>query len=224
MRQKGFTLIELVIAMMLLGVMMLLLYSGLTFALRGWDSAGTHGQLVTDRRLGENFLRREVTEVFPMRWTDPFVYKIAFSGESKRLRFVSSRPPGATQGGLSLVAVEMETDPRTRHGRLVMRRALPDDDANDFSPLDRAAERTVLVEDVTDASFAYFGAETDFAEPKWEDNWTYQKLPLLVRLRLVGAGGVPLPEMILRVTLGEEAGCLENAFQRVCRARRAVNP
>ena len=223
MKQKGFTLVEIVLAIMLLGIMMLLLYSGLTFALRGWDSAGTRGQLVTDRRLGENFLRREVMEVFPMRWTDPFVYKIAFSGEAKRLRFVSSRPPGATLGGLALVSVEMETDPRTHHGRLVMRRAMPDEAANDFSPLDHVDERTVLVEDVADASFSYFGAETEFAEPKWEDNWTFQKLPFLVRLRLTGTDGVPLPEMILRVALGEEAGCLENAFQRVCRARRA-NP
>jgi general secretion pathway protein J len=224
MKQEGFTLIELVVAMMLLGIMMLLLYSGLTFALRGWDSAGAHGQLVADRRLGENFLRREVMETFPMRWTDPFIYKLAFSGESNRLRFVSSRPPASTQGGLSLVAVEWERDPQTRGGRLVMRRAMPDDAANDFSPLDRASERTVLVDDVSAASFSYFGAETDFAEAKWEDNWTYQKLPLLVRLRLTGGDGVPLPDMVLRIALSEEAGCLENAFQRMCRARRAVNP
>jgi hypothetical protein len=29
-----------------------------------------------------------------------------------------------------------------------------------------------------------------------------------------------LPEMVIRVNLGEEAGCLENSFQRVCRPRR----
>jgi hypothetical protein len=30
----------------------------------------------------------------------------------------------------------------------------------------------------------------------------------------------PLPELIVRLNLGEEAGCLENAFQRNCRPRR----
>ena len=30
----------------------------------------------------------------------------------------------------------------------------------------------------------------------------------------------PQPDMIVRMNLGEEAGCLENAFQRNCRPRR----
>ena len=55
-RARGFTLIEMVVAMALLGTMMLLLYSGLTFGLRGaslqwpeparrisrWDLQGTY--------------------------------------------------------------------------------------------------------------------------------------------------------------------------------------
>lgn len=220
MRQRGFTLVELVLAMALLGVMLLLLYSGLSFALRGWDAAGASGQATADRRLGENFLRREVMELFPMRWKDPMVYKIAFSGEPQRMRFVSSRAPGLAQGGLSLVGVAVEGDPRTHTRGLVMRRAMPDDEANDFSPLDRAGEPSVLVANVSSVSFSYFGAQSDFATPRWEDSWDYQRLPLLVRLRMKAADGSPLPEIVVRVVLGEEAGCLENAFQRACRARR----
>ncbi len=219
-RQRGFTLVELVLAMALLGVMLLLLYAGLSFALRGWDAAGASGQVTADRRLGESFLRREVMELFPMRWKDPMAYRIAFSGEPQRMRFVSSRAPGASQGGLSLVSVQVESDPRTRTRNLVMRRAMPDDDAKDFSPLDRAGEPSVLVEDVASVSFSYFGAQSDFATPRWEDSWDYQRLPYLVRLRMKAGDGSPLPEIVMRVVLGEEAGCLENTFQRACRARR----
>jgi hypothetical protein len=32
--------------------------------------------------------------------------------------------------------------------------------------------------------------------------------------------GTALPEMVVRIALGEEAGCLENSFQRLCRPRR----
>ena len=63
-RQRGFTLIEIVIAMVLLAVMMSLLYSGLTFALRSWDAADANGRRVADRRLAEYFLRREVGKGF----------------------------------------------------------------------------------------------------------------------------------------------------------------
>jgi hypothetical protein len=45
------------------------------------------------------------------------------------------------------------------------------------------------------------------------------RIPEAIRLRIVGDDG-PLPEMAVRISLGEEAGCLENAFQRNCRPRR----
>ena len=88
--QRGFTLIELVVAMALLGTMMVLMYSGLTFSLKGWDTGAASGQRITDRRIGENFLRRELSELFPMRWKDPMVLRLAFEGEAQRMRFVSA--------------------------------------------------------------------------------------------------------------------------------------
>ena len=77
---------------------MVLLYSGITFALRSWDAGDANGRLTADRRIGENFLRREVAETFPMRWKDPTTLRFAFEGEEEVLRFVSSRPAGVAQG------------------------------------------------------------------------------------------------------------------------------
>ncbi|HEY4999695.1 MAG TPA: prepilin-type N-terminal cleavage/methylation domain-containing protein, partial [Usitatibacter sp.] len=77
-RSRGFTLIELVVATALLATMMVLMYSGLTFALKGWDAGAASGQRIADRRIGENFLRRELSEIFPMRWKDPMLVRFAF--------------------------------------------------------------------------------------------------------------------------------------------------
>jgi general secretion pathway protein J len=217
--QRGFTLIELVVAMALLGTMMVLMYSGLTFSLKGWDTGAASGQRITDRRIGENFLRRELSELFPMRWKDPMVLRLAFEGESQRMRFVSARPAGVTQGGLSLVGIEVESG-NGRERNLVMRRAMPDDAAKDFGPLDNA-ERSVILAGVDSVTFSYFGSENDFTDPRWSDTWTFAgRVPQMVRMRVRDADGTSLPEMVIRVNLGEEAGCLENSFQRVCRPRR----
>ena len=78
-RSAGFTLVEVVIAMALLAAIMVMLYSGLTFALRSWDAGDANGRRVADRRLGENFLRRELTELLPMRWKDATAVKFAFA-------------------------------------------------------------------------------------------------------------------------------------------------
>ena len=218
--QAGFTLIEIVLAMVLLSVMMLLLYSGLSFALRSWDAGDAHGRRTADRRIGENFLRRELTEVFPMRWKDPMAVKLAFSGEAHRLRFVSTRPVGIAVGGLALVSVEAEGDARKGERNLVMRRAMPDEAAKDFGPLDQAEKASVVIAGVESVTFSYFGAENDFSEPKWMDTWPYpNRVPQMVRVSVKRDDGTMLPDLVAKVMLGEEAGCLENSFQRLCRPR-----
>lgn len=219
-RAAGFTMIELVLAVALLATMMVLMYSGLSFSLRSWDAGEANGRRTADRRIGENFLRREMAELFPMRFKDPMTVKVAFLGEPHKLRFVSSRPAGITQGGLSLVGVEVENGASPRERHLVMRRAMPDDEARDFGPLDRA-ERTVLIEDVESVQFDYFGTENDFTEPKWYETWPFgERIPRLVRVRIRAPDATLMAEMVMRIEVSEEAGCLENSFQRVCRPRR----
>jgi len=69
--------------------------------------------------------------------------------------------------------------------------------------------------------FAYFGSENDFAEPKWMDDWRFTtRVPQMIRLRVKTGEGTQLPDIVVRTMLGEEAGCLENSFQRLCRPRR----
>lgn len=223
-RQRGFTLIEVVVAMVLLGTMMLLLYSGLNFSLRSWDAGNANGQRVADWRLSENFLRREVSEIYPMRFVDPGQLKYAFDGKAHELRFVSSRRPGVTAAGLSLVSIDVEPgkEPRTRD--LVMRRASATGDVRDFSALDQA-QATVLLPDVDSVQFAYFGSDTDFTEPAWNDEWKIPfRMPLLVRMTVRNANGEALPEMLVKLMVDPQAGCYENVFQRECRPRRPATP
>jgi general secretion pathway protein J len=219
--EAGFTLIEMVVAMALLAAMMLLLYQGLTFGLRGWDAADANGRRTADRRIAENFLRREVREIFPMRFKDPMTLRFAFDGKADSLRFASARPAGISALGLSLVGITLEDagdGKRTRN--LVMRRAMPDDEAKDFGPLDKA-ERIVLFEGVDRVAFQYFGSENDFADPAWVDAWEFPgRVPQMIRMSIRTADGSVVPDMVMRLMLGEEAGCLESAFQRMCRPRR----
>lgn len=218
-RESGFTLIELVVAMVLVAAMMSLVYSGLTYALKSWDAADAAGRRAADRVLAQGFLRREIMEMFPLRWKDPSAVKFAFEGDENRLHFVSSRPAGVALGGLSLVGVEVEDGARVRSRNLVMRRAVADPDAKDFAPLD-AAERSILIEDVDSVSFSYYGAENDFAEPQWAPQWKYPgRMPEMVRMKVKLADGSALPDLVVKVVVAEEAGCLESPMQRLCRPR-----
>jgi len=222
--QRGFTLVEVVLAMVLLGTMMLLLYAGLNFALRSWNAGESNGRRVADGRIADNFLRREVGELYPMRWQDPSVLRYAFEGKQHELRFVSSRRAGISAGGLSVVAIQAEAGSEPRSHDLMMRRAQASGDVNDFGPLEHA-KPSVLLAGIDSVDFAYFGAANDFTDPEWTDEWKYPaRLPQLVRMTVHGTRGDALPPMTMRLMVGAEAGCFENVFQRDCRPRRPVNP
>ena len=217
---SGFTLIELVIALSLLVVMLGLLWGSLNFAVRSWDTGEARSTEAAERRLSNSVLRREMASLFPMRWKDDAVVKLAFEGEKDRLRFVSTRAAGATKPGIALVGIALEEGKDFRARDLVMRRALPPVDGKDFSALD-SGDRTVLVPGVERLELAYFGTENDLVEGTWRDNWPAgTRIPQLVRLRVKLEGGAQLPEFIVAMHLGEEAGCFENSFQRQCGPRR----
>ena len=82
------------------------------------------------------------------------------------------------------------------------------------------AEATILYPDVDTVAFKYFGTESDIEQPRWYDEWKFAKMPTMIRMLVVTPDGMQQPETMVRLMLGEEAGCLENSFQRSCRPRR----
>jgi hypothetical protein len=95
-------------------------------------------------------------------------------------------------------------------GKLVMRQAPPDADSADFSALDDS-ENIVLADHVEALEFAYFGAETQEAEPQWTDDWRSQdapqRLPYLIRMRIRFNDGQTWPDLVVAPVIGQETGC-----------------
>jgi general secretion pathway protein J len=219
-REAGFTLLETVVALVLLATMLGLLFGGLRLGVRAWESGTTRGDRADQLLLTFSFVRKELTAAFPWRFKDPLSVKLAFKGERDRLRFVSMRPAEIGGGGLAFVSFEFESAGGAGNaGRLVMRRALAAADAKDFDALDKA-EKFTLAEGITAVQFEFFGAENDTSKPDWSDRWDYpQRLPSHVRMQLK-LGEEALPDFVVALKLGEEAGCYESSFQRVCVPRR----
>lgn len=216
----GFTLLETVVALTLLAVMLAMLFAGLRLGIRAWDAGTGRGDRADQVLLAWSFLRKELTATFPWRFKDPLAVKLAFKGERDRLHFVSMRPAEIGGGGLAFVSFEFEASRGAeRSGRLVMRRVFAAAEQRDFVSVDDA-EKFTLLDGVTAARFEYFGAENDTTPPSWTDKWDYtQRLPSHVRLE-AKLGDDKLPDMVVALRLGEEAGCYESSFQRQCVPRR----
>lgn len=215
----GFTLLETLVALTLLAVMLAMLFGGLRTAVRSWDAGSGRGDRADQVLLAAAFVRKELTAAFPWRFKDPLVVKLAFRGERETLRFVSMRPAEIGGGGLAFVSFAFEPGRPGAGGRLLMRRVPAAPEATDFANVD-AAEPFALLEGVSAARLSYYGSENDAVAPSWSDKWEFtQRIPTHVRLEL-SLGETRLPEIVVALRLGEEAGCFESSFQRTCVPRR----
>ena len=194
-RQSGFTLLELVVAITLMGLVLAVLYSGLRLGLNGWDS-GEHRAEATNRlRLAQEFLRRQLAQSMTVYQTDEKQGKVVvFAGESSRIEFVAPMLAQLGQGGLYRIRIE------TDDGRLWLR-------WRPYSPNDSTAgeeQEAVLLDGIAAVQWNYLGPEQDWdlESQRWRPDWTStSRRPLLVRLNL-NLDGEPWPDLVIALVEG----------------------
>ncbi len=193
-RAQGFTLLELLIGMTLVGFILTLLFAGLSLGMRSWEAGERHTVSSSRQAVVVDFIRHTLEQAYPLRWRVDDEEQLAFAGETESLRFVGSvaRHDGAS--GNFLIALELVDGETGRD--LVMRWQFPDSRAPGFGPLEEAKPK-VLAKAVRGMTFAYFGAESDAEEPAWHDQWLYQKAPpQLIRVHLVMENGETWPYIV----------------------------
>jgi len=222
---RGFTLLEMLVGLTLLGVMLILIYASLNVGLRAWDTGEKRVSEAARQRVVQSFLRRELSQLFPVRWRGIPESKIAFEGAKDELKFVTMLTLGASarEGGLQwghLYVAADETPGGERRQTLYIKRSAFNLQAKDWEGVDEA-KPIPLVTGVKAFELGYYGAENDAADPEWTSEWINPlRMPQLIRITLQVDDGRNVPPLIVSLRLGEEAGCYDNAFQRQCGPRR----
>jgi general secretion pathway protein J len=193
-RVRGFTLLEMLIGMTLLGFILSLLFAGLNLGMRSWEAGEQRMVTSSQQAVIIDFIRRTLEQTYPLYWRLDNEERLAFVGETGSLRIVAPVPmPG---GGSSnyLVAIDLIEGEKGRD--LAMRWHVPDPRAPGFGPAEEAKPK-VLAKAVREVAFAYFGAENDIDEPAWHDQWLDQKTPPeLIRLKLTMENGETWPDIV----------------------------
>lgn len=200
LRQGGFTLLELLIAITLLGLILVLLFGGLRLGVRSWDAAQRNVDTMNAVRSVEGFLRGEMGRVYPYRWKSGLGGpRLAFIGERYKLSFVAPLPSRIGGGGLYLMSMELEQSGNEK--RIVWKQVPVSAQMQDFSALAEAREMELVSTEmggVEEAWLSYFGQEGDGAEPVWTDRWQNDKrLPQLIRVQVRLKRGAEWPEFVV---------------------------
>ncbi len=201
LKQRGFTLLELLISITLLGMILVLLFGGLRLGVRSWDASQRQVDTLNSVRSVENFLRRELSLAYPYVWKRGPGQRVAFLGERNKLSFVAQLPSRVGGGGLYAISVEL--DQREKIKRIVWRHLPVSTQMQDFTALAETPEMVLVASElggVEDIWLTYFGQENENenAAPRWMDRWENStRLPLLIRVQVRLSTGSEWPDFVV---------------------------
>ncbi len=187
--QRGFTLMEVMIALVLISLVMAMLFAGLRSVARSWDAAEARTSDGSQIRAVEEFLRAKLRQSWSVQVRHDRGAFSAFSGDSEQLRFVAPMMNQLGPPGLYLVEIRLEKD-------VLSLRLAPYDHEVGEDALDES-ESYPLIEGVNKFEVGYYGALDRTQDPEWVEEWQEQpNPPLMVRIA-VQRHGVNWPELVV---------------------------
>lgn len=188
---RGFTLVELLVALTLLGLISVVLLGGLRFGTRAWEAGDVRAEALAETEAIQGLLRRTIERaMIPRLAAGAAEGPEFFLGEEDRLRLVTVVPGHIGIGGLYWIELALVgEDADGLRLDLIWRLYRPRETA---SLEDMAEEeetpiggRRTLVEGIEQAAFAYYGGQDGTGHLEWRDRWEATAgLPNLVALEM----------------------------------------
>jgi general secretion pathway protein J len=176
----GFTLVELLIALTLVGLLATLVFGGVRLAARAWGRTDDRAAEAADRWAVANVLRDAITGAYPaFASPDPRDRTLAFDGEANSLLLLAPLPQAIAAGVTAEMRFYLAGEGATKTLVLGWRLDLPSAQTGGALPENRIA----LLDRVRRIDFAYFGADGPNDAPVWHERWSERTaLPQLVRI------------------------------------------
>ena len=200
---RGFTLLEVMVAIVLLSIIMTTAYGALRLGARSWEAGVTRAVATGDYRTAVEIVQRQASQALAITWPDDATRPIAFTGEQDRCRFIAPAPQQYRQAGLFEYTLAVSASDTGKQLLLSYMPYRPG--GSDFRNPD-PEQQLILADGLMAVSIDYFGAEpvtgarTANAPAAWHRQWPAQaqQLPELVRIRVEAKpAGQQWPELII---------------------------
>ncbi len=215
-REDGFTIIELLVSLTILGVTLGLLAGGLSVLSHSWEAHAERIETLDMVSRAADILRRDVSglqRVVAVRRESP---RYLFKGTQDNLSFVTLEPPYPSAAGPYYVSYSVI--PNGPNVDLIRARARYQRGLMAF-PGATPANRVPLLQGPYRYVFDY--ADKSSGTGVWRNSWPYStRLPDLIRLQIVNAKGkTPVaPPLVVAVRADAELSCLAEKA-KVCSAK-----
>ena len=199
LRSGGFTLLEALVAMVLLVLMLAVLTGSIRFASQTRDVTASRIDAMDTMRITQDFLRQTLSQTHPKQWLKAVGRPYAFRGDRDEVELAAPLTARVGVGGLFMLKLSLvEGDNRaSRAKKLIVSRMFPEADAQEMPDFSNA-ETTVLAENISELELAYLGRDDPNTDPYWRDDWRDgARMPEAIRVRVKPVAGTTWPEMII---------------------------
>lgn len=209
----GFTLLELLIGLALLGLLLALLFGGFRLASMTWNSAEERLERASKEQMARALIRRLLTQIQPLRWKKSPNRAVAFMGEPERL--VAIAPLGGALGeGLQTIEFSVASTGAASMSLLFRHQGVNQETEHFAADIDQAKHYVVL-DELLATSFSYYGPAQRGGEPGWHEVWSNpEELPRLVRINLKSTDSGWSDMVVVPMLNG--SGCRWDNFTKRC--------
>jgi len=177
-REAGFTLLEMLVALVVFGLVMAGIAQSFRFGLTAWSATMRNTATPENMAPLDAALTHMIAEALPGSVT----------GAPDRLAFTTRLPPGAGVNGLADIAIRVAPD------HTLILRYFPHPPGIPLTPLP-APKTELLATSVAGLSLSYLVAQQS-GPPFWSNRFSGHGLPLLIRIHLQPTTGPAWPDLV----------------------------
>lgn len=208
--QAGFTLLELLVGLTLLGFLSMLVMTGYQVATLSTRRVEDWADRARDLEASYDFLRDRLSQAYPAFVTDGSgAWVVDFAGRNDRIEFLAPLPQRFGAGDIVRYQISEDGGALNLTWRL--------DRPGEQHP---AGSHSSLLGGLTVLSFQYFGATELDGGPRWQRSWVGRsQLPQLIRVHFEGDRNGRWPDLLVRPRIAADLDCTFDPADAKCRRR-----